>query len=444
MSSTIEVHTKLTLLAMRNVLRNWRHSLATILAIASGFMAVSLFDGFLKELDHRNFEGYAKRGMYGQLIIQKKDAQFRLAEDQWAYSMTKPEQDFVEGYLKGDSNFKNRVRFLNLTGMISTPSHNAVVIGVGYDIIDGLSFRGDRWRWNTIAGKPLHLGEPGKLLLGTSLGRLIDCTPEPVPSFILPDGNFTEVDRPFNCLHKSVMLSSTTETAQINAIDMPIGGLIDGAFREVDKRIVHLSLEDAQRLLDTDKITMLSVQLHDETKTGEFAKKMNVAAKSAGFNLDILPWYEHTIATFILSGMEVLAVFRNLFMLIVVAIGVISVSNTMMKSVNERTREIGTLRSLGFLRSQLVFIFSMEGFFLSILACTIGLGLTLVATFIIGELGLTYRAGILSIPITLRIKFAPIAWMVSAVVLTLLATGTAWLCSRRASAMVIADAMRHV
>ena len=131
-------------------------------------------------------------------------------------------------------------------------------------------------------------------------------------------------------------------------------------------------------------------------------------------------------------------------MLIVVAIGVISVSNTMMKSVNERTREIGTLRSLGFLRSQLVFIFSMEGFFLSILACTIGLGLTLVATFIIGELGLTYRAGILSIPITLRIKFAPIAWMVSAVVLTLLATGTAWLCSRRASAMVIADAMRHV
>ena len=131
-------------------------------------------------------------------------------------------------------------------------------------------------------------------------------------------------------------------------------------------------------------------------------------------------------------------------MAIVVTIGVMSVFNTMMKAVNERTREIGTLRSLGFLRSELMFVFACEGFFLSLLACAVGFVATIVLSFLIGKLGFTYRAGVLSVPILLRVKYAPSAWAASAVVLSLLATATAWFCARKASRMVIADAMRHV
>jgi len=443
MTGAHEIYRKLTHLALRNVLRNWRHSIATILAIASGFMAVSLFDGFINELEYRNLEGYAHRGMFGQLIIQKKEAQHRLAEDPWAYSMDRADQEFVETYLQNDPLVRERVRMLSVTGMVSTPSHNAVMVGIAHDIKEGLTFRGERWSWNTSAGKPLHLAEKGSILTGAGLARLLDCTPDPTPNFVLPDGNFIPAERPFKCRHDRVVVSATTETAQVNAIDMPIAGFIDGAFREVDKRIAHMSLEDAQRLLDTDKITMITVLLKDPNASGAFAKRMNAAAVAAGLNLDIVPWYEHTVAAYVLGGIDMLHVFRNLFMFIVVAIGVISVANTMMKSVNERTREIGTLRSLGFLRSQLVFIFSMEGLFLALIACFIGLILTLAVTFIVGQLGLTYKAGILSIPITLRIMMVPTAWAISALVLVVLATGTAWFCSRRASSMVIADAMRH-
>jgi len=358
--------------------------------------------------------------------------------------MDRKDQEFIEAYLQKEGGVKSRVRLLSVTGMISTPSHNAVMVGVGHDVKEGLEFRGDRWSWNTTAGKPLHMADPGSILTGGALGRLLDCNPDPTPSFVLPDGNFVPEERSFKCRHNRVVVSATTETAQVNAIDMPIAGMVDGAFREIDKRMAHMSLEDAQRLLDTDKVTMITVMLKDPETASDFAEKMSSAANAKGLNLDILPWYKHTVAAYVLGGIDVLHVFRNLFMLIVVAIGVISVANTMMKSVNERTREIGTLRSLGFLQSQLVFIFSMEGLFLALLACLVGLGMTLVVTFLVGQLGLTYKAGILSIPIQLRIMLAPVAWTISAFVLTVLATGTAWICSRRASAMVIADAMRHV
>lgn len=443
--AALALHLRLLRIAWRNVVRNWRHSFATILAIASGFMAVSLFDGFLKELNERNMDGYSNRGMFGHVIIEHRGAQEHMAEDMWAYSLTADEQKFIEDYLSKSPEVHSRVRFLSVVGMISTASHNAVVMGVGFDLKEGAKMRGERWDWNAYAGTPLHQAPENTIALGHTLGALIGCeTPVDYSEFVLEDGNFVPKVRPFQCEHDRVVVSATTEAAQVNAIDMPISGFIDAGFREIDRRAVHMSLENAWRLYDTDKLTMVTVKLNDEARAAAFANDMDAAAKAAGVAIDVLPWDKHRASAFVQGGLEILSVFRNLFMCIVVAICVMSVANTMMKAVNERIREIGTLRSLGFFRSHLVFVFSAEGMILSLGACIFGLVMTLLVTFLIGQLGFTYKAGILSLPIVLRVMHVPDAWLVSGIVLTVLATVTAWFCSRRASSMVIADAMRHV
>jgi putative ABC transport system permease protein len=239
-------------------------------------------------------------------------------------------------------------------------------------------------------------------------------------------------------------LSATTEAAQVNAIDVPVIGIYDAGLREADKSAANLDLADAQRLLDTDKITMMSIQLKDPGRTAAFIQRLRAAAAQKCYHLDIMRWQDHQIAAYVRGGLQILDVFRNLFMVIVVTIGVMSVANTMMKSVNERIREIGTLRSLGFLRRHLIFMFSLEGLFLSFFACAIGLAGTIVASWLVGKMGFSYKAGFLSQAIGLKVQLAPVAWVLSAVTLSLLATGTAWFCARRATRMVIADAMRHV
>lgn len=445
MSLTNNLNLQLTKMAWRNVIRNWRHSLATILAIASGFMAVSLFDGFIKELNERNTDGYMARGMLGNVLVVKHGSQEHAADDQWLYSMDMADQNFLAAFFAQDPDFKVRVRFLAMQGLVTSGPHNTVFIGSGYDIKDGAEVRGDRWYWNALAGKPLDQATKPSVMLGMGLGRLIDCeSTYKGPSFMLPDGNYVAAERPFECKYDRVTLSATTESAQVNAIDLPIAGFFDAGFREADKRAVHVSLADAQRLLDTDKITLVSVKLKSDNATDGFVKRLQAAAKQAGRDLDIMPWMQHNIASYVAGGMQIVNVFRNLFMVIVVTIGVMSVANTMMKSVNERIREIGTLRSLGFLRRHLITVFALEGLFLSLLACALGLAMTLIMTVVIGHLGLTYRAGILSIPIALHVQLVPAAWIVSAITLSILATGTAWFCSRRAAKMVVADAMRHV
>lgn len=440
---------KLARMAWRNVVRNWRHSLATLLAIASGFMAVSLFDGFIRELEKRNKDGYETRGMLGDVLIQRKDAEANMEEDPWLYSLDEKDQAEIESFLKTDPAFLRRVRFLNVTGIASAGGVNAVVMGHGYDLAEGAAVRGERWVWNTVAGKPLHLPTAPRpaILLGRSLSRLLGCesgNPDAKDDFLLPDGNYVPGERPFTCKEPRVLISATTEMAQVNAIDLEVSGLFDAGFREADKRAISLSLEDAQRILDTKKITMVSVQLTDPSERVPFVRRMRAALESKGLKLDIKPWTEHKLAAYVVGGLELVGVFRNLFMAIVVTIGVMSVANTMMKSVNERIREIGTLRSLGFLRRELTFVFACEGFFLSMIACVAGLLGTLVVSKLIESLGLSYKAGVLSVPIRLSVGAAPGAWAVSAITLSLLATGTAWFCARRAASMVVADAMRHV
>jgi putative ABC transport system permease protein len=430
----------------RNVTRNWRHSLASSLAILAGFTAVSLFDGFLTELARVTEEGYSVRGMQGDVIIQRKDAQYKLIEDSFAYSMTKQEQDIVEELLKADPDFGLRVRFLEVKGMLANGINNAIFIGAAVDVDEGRQMREPTWPWNTVAGKPLHLTDPNNsVLIGTALGKMLDCEAQTdIIHITKRSGGYIAEERPFTCARPSLQLSATTEAAQVNALDLKVTGIVDGGFREQDKHWIILSLQTAQKLLDTDKVTTISVRLKDSRAVPAFIKRMREQSNAKGLNLDIMRWQDHQVGAFMRGSMQILNSFRNLFMVIVVLICVLSVSNTMMKAVTERIREIGSLRSFGFRRRDIAAMFTFEGLFLAFLSCIAGLVITVLLSLIINYSGITYKAGLLSAPIYLLVAFSPLVWIANTVWLTALAAGTAWLASRKASRMIIADAMRHV
>src|SRR5688572_459703 len=129
-------------LAWRNVLRNWRHSLATLTAIAAGFAAVSLFDGFIHALEKEQEDAVSTRGMLGHVLIQRKDAQHKQIEDPWGYALDAKEQGFIENFLKNDPDFVRRVRSLSITGLITNGRSHTIFIGWGFDVLDGAEMRG--------------------------------------------------------------------------------------------------------------------------------------------------------------------------------------------------------------------------------------------------------------------------------------------------------------
>ena len=61
-------------MAARNLRANWKHSLAAILSLAAGFVAICLFESYFMRVKVMYRETFAQRAMYGDLIVEKHGA----------------------------------------------------------------------------------------------------------------------------------------------------------------------------------------------------------------------------------------------------------------------------------------------------------------------------------------------------------------------------------
>ncbi|HAZ11192.1 MAG: hypothetical protein A2X86_08530 [Bdellovibrionales bacterium GWA2_49_15] len=432
-------------LAFRNVVLNWRHSLATMLAIAAGFSAVSLFDGFINEMNKEMTDRYINRGMLGHVVIEKSGWNNRTIDDPWAYTLSAPEQNFIKSFLEKNNRVSASVRFLSFMGLVSNGRISTVFAALGYDIQDGLKFRGERWEWDAVAGKPLYAFDGPIVLLGSGLARHLDCDlPEDSEIVYNSDGSLVAEERPFSCQNPNVQLSVTTEHVQVNAANLRVGGMVDIQLREYNDRFVVMPMATAQQLVDTDRVSRMSVLLKKNDDIWPFISEFKAEAKKENMDLDAIRWLDHGIAATSKGGMEILSTFRNLFLSVVAIIAAMSVANTMMKSINERIREIGTLRSIGFRREDIILMFSAEGLFIGAFSCIAGFIVTVILGLLISNAGISFKAGILSAALPVRVSLAFSTWISSIFVLCLITLGVSWLVSRKAARTVIAETLRYV
>lgn len=430
-------------LAFKNILLNFRHSLATMLAITMGFTAVSIFDGFMLDLKNQIVDSYIHEGMLGHVVIQKKGSKDHYFEDMWNYTLTEEDQIFLTQILKTDPRVDQYARFLIGSGLISSGSSNNVFVGSGYDIDSGLSIRGERWGWNTVAGKPLHLGQSNSILLGIELAKKLNCEKKGVlHNQIAYQLKHEEI--PFGCSNSQLQLSATTEQAQVNAIHLIPIGAVDFQLREINQRFVMMPLNMAQTLYDTKAITRFSVLLKDESFSTGFITDLQKKSQEQNKNFEFIKWLDHPAAAVAKGGLEILNVFKLLFLTVVSVISAMSVANTMMKNIHERIREIGTLRSLGFRTNEIINLFSMEGLFIGLFSCVFGFIFALVISFTINHLGLSFKAGLLSTPMPLGIAVAYSTWIISAIVLSLISLISSYIISRQIAKMNIAEALRAI
>jgi putative ABC transport system permease protein len=433
-------------IAARSVQKNARHSAGTILAIAVGFVALVIFDGYLVFLERDQTEAIGERMMLRDVIVERPDADTaRYSGRRYEDSVLRAEeQEFVDGWLaEHAAEVAARARCLYTWGSASTGKASAAFIAAGYDIADGTRLRG-RFAWNTIAGRPLQREDESSVLLGRGLAALLDCEPVGSPPLFTEDGKPIAAERPFACRRSRVQLVANTASGRLNAVDAAIVGIVDGGLVEYDSKYVDMPLAVAQRLAGTTAVSIYAIRLRDATRRAAFAAELQRAADARGVSIVAMPWGEHAYAEDNRRAMKVLDVYRAIVATVVVLIAAMSVLTTMAKAVNERTREIGTLRSLGFLRRDVVALFAIEAAFLALAGTAAGTLLSLAVTVVVNHAGIVYDAGLVSTPIVAKIAVRPDAYGASAAFLAALAAAAAVLPARRAAARPIPDSLSHV
>jgi putative ABC transport system permease protein len=150
------------------------------------------------------------------------------------------------------------------------------------------------------------------------------------------------------------LLASTTDGA-LNAMDVQVKGVFSTGVPDLDRRAIYTDIASAQKLLNTERISSLGVFLSRMEMTQE-ARQRFAAANPA---LTVQTWLDQ--AFFYQAVRDLYNRIFGALGLIIGLIVVFVVTNAMAMAIIERTREIGTLRALGTLPSQLLRTLGMEG-----------------------------------------------------------------------------------
>lgn len=177
-------------------------------------------------------------------------------------------------------------------------------------------------------------------------------------------------------LGKNFPLSQTTEVQILGkTIDGYVNGITDvltgqhmTGFSFSEDISARMSLEKLQELLATDKVRNFAVFLKDINNKDSILNWLSKNLPSGkyeifGFNSDEIGFYYTGTMSFLLS-------IGSFFYLLISMASILSIVNTLTMSINERTKEIGTLRSIGFTNQKVSNLFTIEILILT-MVCTV-------------------------------------------------------------------------
>ncbi len=237
---------------------------------------------------------------------------------------------------------------------------------------------------------------------------------------------------------RTTLVMNTTGGA-LNTLDMEVVGIFQSFSRDFDARAVRIPLAAAQQLMLTEGANLLVVSLHDTNATLAAHTKITQAL---GGKLEARHWRQ--LSDFYDKTVQLYDRQFGILQLIILAMVLLSVVNSVNMSVFERQSEFGTMQALGNRPPAVFRLLLVENAILGLTGAVIGVVAGLAIAAVVSAIGipmppppnanLGYVALIRIVPTT----------VISAFFIGLLATGLAAIApARRVARTPIVDALRQ-
>jgi putative ABC transport system permease protein len=461
-------------LALRNLLRNRRRSFATLLAMMIGGVCILLFGGYVQNIIFGMQTGYVRGG--GHLQLQHRDYFLYGSGDPTAYGIADYHQ--VIDLVKHDpvlapmlSVVTPTLQFGGIGGNFSAGASRTVMAS-GEVMADQNAMQ--KWNDYGFPDKPEVMSLTGtsadSAVIGTGVARVLQlCAPLKVANCPAPEAKPASDGAPLP--HDvGLLLAGDTDpvpatggganAAELELLAATISGAPNVArlkvikaesqgVKEFDDVYVGMHLPQAQRLLygsGAPQVTSIVLQLHH---TSQIALASARLQQLLATSLRDRPLAVYDFRTLNPSYGQTIGLFNAIFGFIAILIGAIvlfTVSNTMNAAVVERTVEIGTLRAIGLRRAGIRALFVSEGLLLGAVGAISGVAVALLLASLINHSGLTWTPPGRVNPIGLHVRVWGETHLLvgTTVALTLVAVLSAWWPARRAARLEVVEALRHV
>ncbi|MGM0508442.1 MAG: ABC transporter permease [Fusobacteriota bacterium] len=341
-------------LGMRNIIKNHRRTILTMLTIIIGMVSVIIARGFVDYSMWGLKESTIRSGL-GHFQIYKEGFNEHGEEEPYKYLIDDYKSVIREiSRIGGIKYFAPRIQF---QGIISNDDKSTVVMGFA-----GWEDSEKRLHEMTDIGDEfLDSSDSSGVVIGSGVAKNLDVE-----------------------IGEYLTLMSTMKGGGINAIDVKVQGIINHPIKEMDSRFILGQLDGIQPLLYVENsIDRIVLMLEETEMTKKMEKKIAEICKKEG--LEYKTWED--LATYYFQVRGMYETFVNVIMIVIISIVIFAIANTMSMNLFERIREIGTMRALGTNRLKIIKIFLAESFLIGILGVLIGSLLGYSLAFLINNLG---------------------------------------------------------
>ncbi|HUB51063.1 MAG TPA: FtsX-like permease family protein [Terracidiphilus sp.] len=411
---------KFLLLAFRNIFRNRRRTAMTLMMVGGGVAGLLLAGGYFAFMTNGLRESTIRNGLGHIQIFTAEHFQrdeVRVLDtgiENWRQvAATVSSAQHVRGVAP-------RIEFY---GMVSNGQKSSVFMGnaVEPDVERNLGFSQNFISGGDLDAKP---GSEVEALVGAGLAKSMNVK--------VGDG---------------LTLLAVTSDGALNGIDVDVAGIVQTGIADLDARYLRIPLSAAQRLLQSDRVTNLVVGLDATANTDrvydELLPRLNRGSGSVKQQMTMKKWID--LATYY---KQVRNLFDGIFLFmgaIVFFMVLMSSINTLLMSMFERTREIGTMLAMGTPHFWIIGLFMTEAAVLGLLGAVLGVAAGNIFGVMLNALNLRlppppgYTVGIL-----FHIRHVPGIMIGSSILVIVSLVLAAILPSIRASRLQITEALAHV
>ena len=316
-------------LSVRDLARNRRRTLSAASAVAAGVVALMLAAGFIDWI-YLAMRDATIHSLLGHVKVVRPGYFGAGAADPFAFLLpdaTAPEVAVIEA----DPRVRTVAPRLAFNALLSRGETTVSFVGEG-----------------VVPGKETELGRSITITVGHGL------TDEHVDEIVVGEGLAAAAGvQPGD----TVVLLANTGTGGVNAVEVRVVGIFASAIKSFDDWSLRMPLALAQRLLRVSGAHSWTLLLDRTDRTDAVVASLRERLPAAKF--EVAPWtsladfYNKTVALF----SRQVAFVRWVIAIIIV----LSIANSMMMTVMERTGEIGTSMALGMKRARVQRLFLIQG-----------------------------------------------------------------------------------
>jgi putative ABC transport system permease protein len=350
-------------LAVRNVFRNKRRTLITVLVIVVGMVSMIFLNAVLTRMSKgwgdalvNSNSGHLSVIRSDYLDNQKSRPQEMLLRQVQAYYTALDHQPEVEACMGK----------LEIGGLIAAGSRTTTFFGYGLDL-ERQARALPKAFGNVKVGKGLQAGDPEGAILGTGLAKSLD-----------------------RKIGDTLLLAVKNADGRFNTASIVIRGLIKSSEGRLDDNLVLMPLAAAQSLLNVPECASeIIVRLKPGADLETSQRRLLTKVQPLHEKIVIKTWVEMNAMFEQVRGMFDGIAF-TVALILFITVGA-SIANTMLMSVFERVREIGTMRALGTKPRQVTQMFLLEGLVIGVIGALLGLVLGFAITQTADWVGIPMR-----------------------------------------------------